>query len=243
MGGEDRMWEVWHGIRNKDVYRHKFGAARAAWAAVRGEPMLDTRPLSRMIDRELSWRGLGAGFTTGFVDLETGLLNRKTYVPGQPKEALCGDVYASAAIPFVFPLYHNEADGGLIEPVPLDPAIKDASTEDVLVIISCHPIGAIQQEPQDGSPFSTLSRTLEIMQHTLTQKSVEPFLLINRLASKGELVDEATGRVYRKFKSVIIAPKEPLPWGMVDFSGSGRGLEMGIRAAQDAMDNLSYLLA
>lgn len=242
MGGWADMLEVWETIKDKDVYRHKFGAARAGWAAVTGQAMLDTEPLMELVNRQTIWRKLEAEFTTGFVDLEDGLLRRKTYLPGRPRTGIERDVYASAAIPFAFPLIDHEADGGLIEPVPLNPAIEDASDDDVIVIISCHPIGKIAPEKQSTGAFGRLSRTLEIMQHTLTQRSVEPFLLINRLAAHGDLTDPATGRVYRKFKSVIIAPQEPLPWGMLDFSGSHAGVYMGIAAAEQAIANLKALI-
>jgi NTE family protein len=232
-GAIPELVHLWNGVRDKDVYRHKFGVARALWAAAQGKAMLDLDPLRTMIVDELCTRSLKVPFTTGKVSLETGVLSRSTHTP-EDWNGLDQAVYDSSAIPFVFPLDKRKADGGIIDPIPLSPAIEAAQEDDLIIIVSCHPLGNL---PPDGprKPIGELVRTFEVMQHALVQKSISPFLRLNRMLPEGGLTDPKTGRTYKRFRSMVIAPKERLSWGMVDFDSAYQGIDRGYIAATSAV--------
>jgi Mor family transcriptional regulator len=121
--------------------------------------------------------------------------------------------------------------------IAANPAIADSDIDDIFIIISCHPIKNIVEKQLKSKQLGYLTRTFDIMQHTLVEKSIDPFLLINRLASSvgGTLIDKETGRKYYSFKSIIIAPETPLDWGMLDFDGSRKGLDLGIKDATEQL--------
>ena len=82
--------------------------------------------------------------------------------------------------------------------IAANPAIADSDIDDIFIIISCHPIKNIVEKQLKSKQLGYLTRTFDIMQHTLVEKSINPFLLINRLASivGGTLIDKETGRKY-----------------------------------------------
>lgn len=201
--------EIWKNIKDKDVYRHKFGAARAGWSIALNKPMLDLDPLRDLMTVFL----LGKLVTTPITVEVTGMdgsLNRYTKRKGERMDAeFIEHIYESAAIPFVFPS-ENGLDSGLQNPIPLSAAIDNASENDLICVISCHPIQRYAiRKPE--SEIDKLTFSLEVMQAALVRASIQPFLAINKLTDTGP---------WKRFQELVISPAQPLPWGMLDFSHS-----------------------
>jgi predicted acylesterase/phospholipase RssA len=218
---------VWERIRNKDVYKHKFNVPRALWSLVRSKPMLDTAPLKRLIDQEIAERSLFKPFTTEYVDLVTGVKQTVTH-DHLDRQGLEEDIYHSSVIPAVFP-DEGYVDGGVVSPLPLHAAIDAAENGDEIVIISCHPVDGVNYQAVKDTPLAKLSRTFDIMQSALITEVLNPFLRINSL-----LPDEGLGDL-KKFKVTVIAPEEELPWGMLDFDSSKKGVEIGYNVAKEIL--------
>jgi predicted acylesterase/phospholipase RssA len=215
-GQLDACLDLWNNISNKDVYSRKYNVFYAALALVRNRSILNLDPLRKLMDKHLLGRDLLFPLTVEYVSFDNSLT---TY--SMPAGAVIGAgdieaIYRSSAIPFVFPT-DNHADGGLIRPIPLKPAIEAATPDDNIIIISCHPVAQYSKDDGKIGELKKLSCSLDIMQSALVRAAVEPFHFINELMRANEL-KEFNG--LKRFNSTVYAPKEPLPIGMLDFDSA-----------------------
>lgn len=204
-----RPMDIWAGIKDSDVYRNKFGAVRGGISIVLNRPMLDLEPLRDLMDFHLLNKVVQIPITVEVTKMD-GWLTRHTKLRGEVIDPSFIDrVYESAAIPFVFPS-DKGLDSGLQNPIPLSAAIDNASEGDLICVISCHPVEQyVSKKPE--KEIDKLTFSLEVMQAALVRGSIRPFLAINRLEDTGP---------WKRFKDLTIAPTNPLPWGMLDFTNS-----------------------
>lgn len=214
-----RMIEVWEDVENERVYNRNPNIWNFALSLF-GRPVLDTSPLKELIRKELLGHKVLHPLTVEFTHLSGELITHK--IMGEIGEQDVQFIYDSCAIPFLFGLDDNKADGGLVNPIPLKAAIEAASPGDEIIIISCHPMEAKFEVPE--TRIQELGAVLDIMQSSLVKASVSPFLMINRmLDSMG--VDEFEG--LKRFKAKFIAPERVLEWGMLDFNESPKHIWYG----------------
>lgn len=230
-----RSMEIWMGLRNRDVFKGKFNAVRAGWAGIRNQPILDLTPLADMMNQEL----LGKQALPLFVQTSeyNGMFTTHE-LTGKMNATSLRRVYESSAIPFVFPT-PGGIDGGVINPIPLDSAIRAASPGDTIVIITPHPVIPYDHGPTPTNELAKVLRAYEISQAALVRHSVGEFLRINRWLKEigaDERYDEHDGVTYKRFEAIVVAPDKALPWSMLDFDQAGRLSEaFGIGLAREAM--------
>lgn len=233
---------LWQMIRDQHVYRYKFRAARAGWAILRDQAMLDLAPLLALMQQELVGKAVVTNLITQHVNYNSGLSTHLI----KPSD---GDidyvltaydvdkVYRSAAIPFVFPTTTG-ADGGLENPIPLDAVIRVAEPGDRIIIISAHPVQRFSWPDYPRTEIAKLVRSFDIMQARLARASVQGFLTINRMLEHmgvDEWYDEEADRRYVRFEALVIAPPRPLDHSMLDFTGARNLMSAGRKAALEAI--------
>ena len=200
---------IWNGILDRDVYKRNFSAANCGFPLLANRPMLNLDPLVKLMNDELLGKEVLTSITVEVVE-RNGILSRYTKTKGEKMDAgFLDKIYSSASIPFVFPTTFG-FDSGLQNPIPLSAAIDNAEEGDFIAIVSCHPVKEYERE-EPKSEIQKLAFTLDTMQSALVRASVNPFLKINELKDSGD---------WKQFRSLVISPDKPLPWGMLDFTYS-----------------------
>ncbi len=208
---------LWSAITNEMVYNRKVNALGVARALVSNKAILDLSPLRQLIYDHLIGYRLKYDLTVEYVDYSHKLITHKMAAGNRLMGDDLNKIYHSCAIPVIFPT-EQYADGGLMQPVPLSPAIEDAKPGDTIIVISCHPFSFYPiAKPKNN--IEKAETAFEIMQSALVRSSLQPFLTINAMLKEMRL-DE--WRQFKRFDDAIYAPSEPLDWGMLDFDAASK---------------------
>jgi len=229
--GKGRECEyLWDHITNRQVFKGRTGPVAIALQAAKSKPVLDLSPLAQMMGHQLVGKRLVYSLTVQTVDYVEGLRTHHFPAGTMIGTDLLEAVYTSAAIPLMFPTPWG-ADGGIINPIPLDAAINRADVLDKIIVISAHPVKPFAYDEAPTKELAKVGRAFDMMQAALVRASLEPFISINdTLRRMGQ--NSLFG--WKRFNELIIAPDEPLPWGMLDFTVASKMGEIGRQLARKA---------
>lgn len=213
-GQTERLGEIWRTVSNKKVYKHRFGVGRAIYAIISGRPMLDTSPLVEMLEDELLGVVCEMPLTVQYVT-PNGRLETVTVEAGQAiTDIHIRSIYNSTVIPFAFPVTYGGYDGGIFNPIPLNPAIEREQAGSKMVVFSAHPLDPVGIGDQPKRSTGHLVRAISLLQRGLIHQNVKTFEAINRATQRGEVPG------FKHFDAMMIAPELGTWWGMLDFDGS-----------------------
>ena len=221
---------LWDHLTNESVFKGRKGPLALALKAAKSQPALDLSPLAQMMGEQLVGRRLVYPLTVQTVSYQTGLRTHHFPAGTMVGTDLLEVVYTSAAIPLIFPTPWG-ADGGIINPIPLDAAIERAAPLDRMIVISAHPVKPFEYADSPTKEIAKVGRAYDMMQAALVRASLEPFRSINdtlRRMGQNSLFE------WKRFQEIIIAPDRPLPWGMLDFTVAAKMGSIGRSLAQKA---------
>lgn len=181
-----RLINFWTSIKKPDdIYRKRGGTLLSI---ITGQPSLyTTAPLKTLLQQsidEQKIRATGKRLRIGIVNLTNGEFR----VVGENAPNLADWVYASCAMPFVFPpqdsrdaLGNDEqwVDGGVRDVTPLDTALNERPRA-VLVVRASAPAGP-KAPKKYGSLVSIGLRAVDILQNEVSTNDLKDVNLINQL--------------------------------------------------------------
>ncbi|HWJ37355.1 MAG TPA: patatin-like phospholipase family protein [Sphingomicrobium sp.] len=181
-----RLINFWTSIKKPDdIYRKRGGKLLSI---ITGQPSLyTTAPLKTLLQQsidEQKIRATGKRLRIGIVNLTNGEFR----VVGENAPNLADWVYASCAMPFVFPpqdsrdaLGNDEqwVDGGVRDVTPLDTALNERPRA-VLVVRASAPAGP-KAPKKYGSLVSIGLRAVDILQNEVSTNDLKDVNLINQL--------------------------------------------------------------
>jgi NTE family protein len=181
-----QLVRFWTGIKGADdVYKKRAGTFINI---VTGQPsMYSAEPLRKLLGRTVDTqkiRATGKKLRLGVVNLTTGELR----MVAENADNIADWVYASCAMPFVFPpqdtrdaLGHDEqwVDGGVRDVTPLDAALNELPRA-ILVVRASAPLGPTPPKKY-GSLVSVGLRAVDILQNEVSTNDLKNVNLINQL--------------------------------------------------------------
>ena len=181
-----RLLRFWSGIKGPDdIYRKRAGTFLNI---ITGQPsMYNAEPLRKLLKQTIDTqkiRATGKRLRLGVVNLTTGELR----MVGENADNIADWVYASCAMPFVFPpqesrdaLGHDEqwVDGGVRDVTPLDAALNELPRA-VLVVRASAPAGPAAPKKY-GSLVSIGLRAVDLLQNEVSTNDLKNVNLINQL--------------------------------------------------------------
>jgi len=227
----EKMWDT---ISNDKVYFGNLKVWSAVWKiAWNAKAILSNDPLKKLIQELVHLKDVRHDlydFRFGVVSLLSGeyyLLNAHHF--SSDKE-LQNAILASTSMPIVWPPVEEIrtkdnialtqlVDGGLRNVSPLGDVVDE--NPDEIVIINC------SQEQVENSATAA-QNILHIAQRSLTEiaineifrANVKQFMKLNSIIEQlpeGVVVKKSNGRVYKKFKSILIEPNQKMG-DVLDFS-------------------------
>lgn len=213
-----QLVRFWKAIKSPDdIYRKRGGTLLSI---LTGQPSLyTTSPLRGLLKQTISdqkIRATGKSLRIAIVNLTNGELR----MVGENADNIADWVYASCAMPFVFPPQDSRdqlgkdeqwVDGGVRDVTPLDAALKERPRA-VLVIRASAPPSPKQPKKYD-SLVSIGLRAVDILQNEVSTNDLKNVNLINQLLTARErqrlelrglnLSTSQIGKVMRPFESAI----------------------------------------
>lgn len=243
-----RLRELWHNIKNKDVYNGKLNAWHAAWRLLRGKnSILNTNPLKRLIDQNVDIRDMDSdryNYECSVVDLDFGCVSY--WGLGCLVENHLNDeamlkkmIMASGTMPIIMPPVHHNTmqlvDGGLRDNTPLKRAI-DAGADLVTVVIASPPLQIFEHD----SILHIASRTLQILMDELIEEDIKQCIRINNLVlqakEQGNQLFRRDGKPYKYVHLDIIRANAKHNWGSKLMDFESREWANGVKAANEYLD-------
>jgi NTE family protein len=181
-----KLIEFWTSIKGPDdIYRKRAGTFLNI---ITGQPsMYSVEPLRKLLNQTIDTqkiRATGKSLRIGVVNLTTGELR----IVGENADNIADWVYASCAMPFVFPpqdsrdaLGHDEqwVDGGVRDVTPLDAALNELPRA-VLVVRASAPAGPAA--PKKYKSLTSIGlRAVDILQNEVSTNDLKNVNLINQL--------------------------------------------------------------
>ena len=187
-----RLVQFWMGIRGPaDVYRRRGGTLLSI---ITGQPSLYTvgplKALLRQAIDDQKIKATGKSLRIALVNLTNGQLQ----MVGENANNIADWVYASCAMPFVFPPQESRdahgndeqwVDGGVRDVTPLNAALKERPRA-VLVVRASAPL-APQPPKKYGSLVSIGLRAVDLLQNEVSTNDLEDVSLINQLLTARDL--------------------------------------------------------
>lgn len=210
-GEYQRLLEVWHTIRQEDVYR-KCSWPVIAWrlAVQRKAGIFDGSALRATIHRHAAGRPFRIPFYVGRVSLVSGSYE----VVSSESPDILDAVWHSATIPIIWEPIGKGAwvDGGLRNVTPLGDAIDLEPT--ALVVLNCSPDPPEPAEPPKDI-IAVAKRSLnDIAINEIMVNDVREILRINQLVrqakERGVTLVSETGKPYHDYDIGVIRPTVPL---------------------------------
>lgn len=213
-----QLVQFWRNIKGPDdIYRKRGGTFLNI---ITGQPSMYTvGPLRALLKQTIDTqkiRATGKSLRIAVVNLTNGELQ----VVGENAENIADWVYASCAMPFVFPPQESRdaqgrdeqwVDGGVRDVTPLDAALKERPRAVLVVRASAPP--APQESKKYGSLTSIGLRAVDILQNEVSTNDLKNVNLINQLLNARDrqhlelrglgLTEVQIERAMRPFQSAI----------------------------------------
>jgi len=181
----------WHGITGpNDIYRKKSGTL---WAILSGQSSIYTvnglRGLLKSAFDEQKIRATGKRLRIAVVNITTGELR----IVGENADDIADWIYASCAMPFVFPpqesrdaLGHDEqwVDGGVRDVTPLDAALVERPRAVLVIRASPQPKPAAPKRYK--SLIDIALRSVDIQSNEVSTNDLKHVNMVNRLLTARE---------------------------------------------------------
>jgi NTE family protein len=234
-GEYQRLLDVWHTIRQEDVYRKVWWPV-IAWrlAVSRKTGIYDASALRKTVLKHAEGRPFRIPLYVGRVSLTSGAYE----IVSSDAPDILDAVWHSATMPVIWEPIGKGAwvDGGLRNVTPLGDAIDLEPT--ALVVVNCSP-----DQPEPAQPpkdiIAAAKRSLnDIAINEIMVNDVREFVRINELVRqakrKGFTLESETGKPYRDYDIGVIRPRMPLG-DTLDFSRDviEQRLEAGRAAARE----------
>ena len=235
MGKFQRLWEVWNGITNEQVYTGGFNLWSAIKVALGAKSFYGNGPLWKLLQAEMEPQLVKADLRVGSVSLLSGEYIQFDKTEPQLAEA----VLASTVMPVIWtpvdisPARRCMVDGGVRNISPIGDILD--SNPDEVVIINCSPESESPLRTEPANVVDIGLRTLDILLNEVFRSDMEEFSRINALvkeaASHGVVLHSpASGKPLKYFDCKIIEPAAPLD-DTLDFTQLA--IQRSIKAGQE----------